>query len=92
MTVVVSEQANALILLRVAKKTVDDARRAWKSAASSKDAAIIRSAFRACMLAARSARNAATASSARPIAAARLTAQADKLDAAAAELKHRLVS
>ena len=82
-------QAHAAILFRVAAKTVAEARAAWEKVRSSSDETDLRTAFRACVLAARASRRAAAVHDAHE--SARLTAEANRLDAAATDLKTRLV-
>lgn len=86
----VSEQAHAAILLKVAARSVVEARHAWQLARSG-DAESLRSAFRACVLAAQSTRRAAAAWSHDARESRRLTAEANRLVAAANDLKARLV-
>jgi hypothetical protein len=87
----VGERAHAAILLRVATKALHEARRAWKRADGSSDAAIVRSALRACVLAARTARRAGRAYVHDADAHARLVGEAGRLDAAVSSLEARLV-
>jgi len=87
----VSEQAHAAILLRVAAKAVVEARHAWQRARpADADAASLRSAFRACVLAVRSVRSAAAAWAHDARESKRIAAQTGRLVAAAGDLKARL--
>lgn len=91
MTVEISDRAHAAILMMVAAKTVRAARQAWRDARGSVDVGILRDAFRACTLAARSAHRAAQAYDHDPVVVARVTARAKMMDAAADDLLARLV-
>jgi hypothetical protein len=79
------------VLLRVAARAIAEARSAWKRAHGSSDATTLRAAFRACVLAARAARTAAQAYAHDAHEPHRLMVEAQKLDAAAEDLKARLV-
>lgn len=85
-----SPRAHAAILVRVATRTVAEAREAWRTTRKSSDEKHLRAAFRACVLAARSTRRASEALTHDAAAAHRLLAEAKRLDTAANELKARL--
>ncbi len=86
-----SKQANAAILLRVARKTIDEARRAWRRVGEGERS--LRSAFRACVLAARSARRAAEAwASINARVTRQLLDDAKNIEAAATDLKAKLAA
>ena len=90
-TAKLSPEAHASILLMVAAKTRDQARKAWRSARAHPNEKTLRAAFRACTLASMCATRAAKAWARDAPIAHRLIADAKKLDAAAAEYKDRLV-
>ncbi len=86
-----SAQANAAILLRVANKTIDLARIAWRRSGDGERS--LRSAFRACVLAARASRRAAEAWLVLdPVESRRLSDDAKRLEDAAADMKARLAT
>jgi hypothetical protein len=85
---VISAQAHAAILRRVASTAIDDARAAWRKARASPNEKRIRAAFRSCVFAARALRRAAGVL---PHDAPQMIEEAKKLDSAAEELKARLV-
>jgi hypothetical protein len=84
----ISAEAHALILRRVALAAVDDARTAWRKAHAEPSEDYIRAAFRACVLATRALRR---ASSEHPDDEQAMLAEATLLDEAAVGLKARLV-
>lgn len=90
MSAELSDRAHAAILLRVAARTVSEARQAWTKAQAARDVPSYRLALRACVLATRAARRAADAYGHDTRAVARLTVEAAKLNAAAEDLKTRL--
>ncbi len=84
-----SERGHASILLKMAAMTIAAARVAWTDAKDSTDATVLRSAYRACVLAARSAHNSA-ATWAHDSRGPQLATKARQIDAAASELLSRL--
>lgn len=83
-----SEQAHAAVLRRVATTAIADARAAWRRAREHPDEKHTREAFRLCVFAARSLR---TAAHVLPRDRRAMLAEAKKLEAAADDLKARLV-
>ncbi len=81
-------QEHAAILRAVASRAVREARTAWKKAHDTPDEKHTREAFRSCVLAARVLRKTAEVM---PREARQMRAEAKRLDAAADELKTRLV-
>jgi hypothetical protein len=84
-----SERSNPLILRRVAAHTLRLARAAWKGAIAEPDEKHTREAFRSCVLASKALRSAARATPKEE--ARRMLSEAKRLDAAAEEMKARLV-
>ena len=87
-----SPKAHAAILLKVASKTLSEARQAWRHARFHPDEVSLRAAFRACVLASRTSRKAAEAWSNDAVKARRLTDEAKKLDTAANDLRSKLAA
>lgn len=86
----ISEQAHAAILLKVAARTVREARQAWRLVIPG-DTASLRSAFRACVLAMQALHRAAAVRAHDAREYQRLTAKANRMAGAANDLKARLV-
>lgn len=84
----ISADAHAAILRKVASTAVDDARAAWKMARTSPTETHVRAAFRACVFADRALRSAADAL---PDEAAQMLEEADRIGAAADKLKGQMV-
>lgn len=89
MSVALSQRAHASILLELAARTIAEARTAWTAAQGSDDEATLRTAYRACLFAARSSRKAAAAW-AHDSRGHRLTIEAKRIDEAATGLLARL--
>ena len=84
----ISARAHARILRTVAGRALDDARDAWKEARASPTEDTVRSAFRACVFAARALRRVAEVTSGEAVAT---LAAAERVDAAASTLRDQLV-
>lgn len=83
------DEADAAILLRVAAKTVVEARYAWRQAKDDEDS--LRAVYRACLLASRASQRAADAWADNGRISSRLADDAKRLSAAADDFKARLV-
>ncbi len=80
-------KTHAAILRKVALRAVEDARAAWKKARKTPGERLTRSAFRACVFAARALRQAAEV---HPLEAAPMLEEAERIDAAGTKLKAQL--
>ena len=80
---------NPRVLRVAATRALNDARKAWRKARKEHDERTVRDAMRACLLAGRMLRRAASAV---PSEAAAMRLEAERLDSAAAKLRTELVA